>query len=112
MATTVTSPDAAGSEKLQPSEPQESGNQAKKNVSNGPSHQDAADAPKKDSKKSEESVKKFDNVHYVEAPIPKTNPWNKGKTLTESGLIFYTYSYALLVIVFTFLCKIINDVIF
>lgn len=22
-------------------------------------------------------VKKFDNKNYVEAPIPKTNPWNK-----------------------------------
>lgn len=24
-------------------------------------------------------VKKFDNKTYVEAPLPKTNPWNKGK---------------------------------
>lgn len=25
--------------------------------------------------KKEEIVKKFDNVNYVEAPLPKTNPW-------------------------------------
>jgi hypothetical protein len=27
----------------------------------------------------EPKVKKFDNKTYVEAPLPKTNPWNKGK---------------------------------
>ncbi|OWF45150.1 la-related protein 1B-like [Mizuhopecten yessoensis] len=36
---------------------------------------------KKDSDdKSQSKVKKFDNKNFVEAPLPKTNPWNKGKT--------------------------------
>ena len=40
---------------------------------------------KKEEKK--ETVKRFDNVNFVEAPIPKTNPWNKGKIVqsTETG---------------------------
>ncbi|XP_053399118.1 la-related protein 1B-like isoform X2 [Mercenaria mercenaria] len=30
--------------------------------------------------KKEEIVKKFDNVNYVEAPLPKTNPWGVAKS--------------------------------
>lgn len=30
--------------------------------------------------KSASTVKKFDNKNYVEAPLPKTNPWNKSKS--------------------------------
>lgn len=33
----------------------------------------------KDKESKEPKVKKFDNKTYVEAPLPKTNPWNKGK---------------------------------
>lgn len=37
---------------------------------------------KKEEKKEEtkEVVKKFDNVNYIEAPLPKTNPWAKSKS--------------------------------
>lgn len=38
------------------------------------------DGKKESEDKSQPKVKKFDNKNYVEAPIPKTNPWNKGKS--------------------------------
>jgi len=40
---------------------------------------DKKEKDKKDEKK-EDLVKKFDNVNYVEAPLPKTNPWAKNKS--------------------------------
>lgn len=42
-----------------------------------PPKEDGDAKPEKGEK--EPVVKKFDNKTYVEAPLPKTNPWNKGK---------------------------------
>lgn len=54
---------------------------------------DKKDIDKKEKKgdkeeKKEDIVKKFDNVNYVEAPLPKTNPWGVSKpvaNITEAG---------------------------
>lgn len=87
MATAMASSGAVGSENFQSKDTQKEGgsgnNEPKKTVSNGPASPDVVEATTpKESKKTEEIVKKFDNVNYVEAPIPKTNPWNKGKNNT------------------------------
>ena len=88
MASVINSPGVVGSENFQASDNQDANldAQPKTSVSNGPSSPDAIESANKDNKKAEEIVKKFDNVNYVEAPIPKTNPWNKGKTVTEPGM--------------------------
>lgn len=39
-----------------------------------------SDKKEKKEEKKEDVVKKFDNVNYVEAPLPKTNPWAKNKS--------------------------------
>lgn len=45
-----------------------------------PPKEDGDAKPEKGEKEPKEPVvKKFDNKTYVEAPLPKTNPWNKGK---------------------------------
>lgn len=54
-----------------------------------------SDKKEKKEEKKEETVKKFDNVNYVEAPLPKTNAWaiNKSPVLrsqsSESGEYHY-----------------------
>ena len=90
MATAMASPGSAGSENFQSSDQQTGSgnvnNEPKTSVSNGPASPDVG-TTQKDNKKPEETVKKFDNINFVEAPIPKTNPWNKGKNITNhSGL--------------------------
>lgn len=35
------------------------------------------------SEKEKTKVKKFDNKNYVEAPLPKSNPWNKSAQPTS-----------------------------
>jgi len=39
---------------------------------------------KEEAKKKDEMVKKFDNVNYVEAPLPKTNAWGVSKSVVKS----------------------------
>ena len=86
MASAVSSPGVGGSESFQPSENQEGKDiQPTMSVSNGPSSPDASESSKKE-KKPEEIVKKFDNINYVEAPLPKTNPWTKTKNVSDPGM--------------------------
>lgn len=40
---------------------------------------------KEEKEKKEEIVKKFDNVNYVEAPLPKTNPWAVNKPNAQNN---------------------------
>ncbi|XP_033742068.1 la-related protein 1B-like [Pecten maximus] len=44
-----------------------------------PGAPDSNEGKKDSDDKSQSKVKKFDKKNFVEAPIPKTNPWNKGK---------------------------------
>ena len=55
--------------------------QSSTDVENVEQSANADDKQELDTKGEKDSlVKKFDNKNFVEAPIPKTNPWNKGKT--------------------------------
>ena len=89
MASAVSTPGGGGSESFQAAENQEANADAQStmSVTNGPSSPDSTESAKNE-KKPEDTVKKFDNVNYVEAPIPKTNPWTKAKNVTEPGMIF------------------------
>ncbi|KAJ8298225.1 hypothetical protein KUTeg_024756 [Tegillarca granosa] len=42
--------------------------------------EDDSSQNKNGDEKAASAVKKFDNKNYVEAPLPKTNPWNKSKS--------------------------------
>ena len=98
----MTSTGTAGSENFQSTEQQkDSESQPKKmSVTNGPGSPEVMDTTaQKDTKKQEELVKKFDNINYVEAPLPKTNPWNKRQNITSNpvsdpGMVvsFYIFS--------------------
>lgn len=39
------------------------------------------------SEKEKTKVKKFDNKNYVEAPLPKSNPWNKQPTSPPVNIV-------------------------
>ena len=87
MATALTSAGTVGSENFQPSEQGELESQPNPtSVTNGPSASEAMETAvvEKDPKKQEDIVKKFDNVNYVEAPLPKTNPWNKKQNVSSN----------------------------
>ena len=87
MATALTSAGTVGSENFQPSEQGELESQPNPiSVTNGPSAAEGMETAvvEKDPKKQEDIVKKFDNVNYVEAPLPKTNPWNKKQNVSSN----------------------------
>ncbi|KAL4229983.1 La ribonucleoprotein domain member 1B [Mactra antiquata] len=57
----------------------------KKDSADKPKDVKKADKDEKEKEKKEEIVKKFDNVNYVEAPLPKTNPWAVNKSSSQNA---------------------------
>lgn len=52
-------------------------------VTNNLEKENEPDDESTDKEKTTKIVKKFDNKNYVEAPLPKTNPWNKSQPPTS-----------------------------